>query len=60
MNSTLQLAIRVLGSEEKARMWLGKSRCCFEGFSGWELMDSDSGREVVESVLLMLESGYNA
>ncbi|MEY4590235.1 MAG: hypothetical protein RL497_2311 [Pseudomonadota bacterium] len=52
------LAYEVLGSEEKAKLWLHKARTAFEGLSAMEFMKTEHGAQLVEESLIAMDEGY--
>jgi putative toxin-antitoxin system antitoxin component (TIGR02293 family) len=54
------LAESVLGSEEKAKHWMMKSRRIFAGMSAKELIQLEQGAPLVEEALIQLDEGYFA
>lgn len=54
------LATEVLGDQDKAIAWLHQPRRAFDGKSAVELMQTEPGAELVEELLLQLDSGYFA
>lgn len=53
------LAVEVLGSVEKAAVWLHKPRTVFDGMSAMEMMQSEVGAQLVEEALRQLDEGYS-
>lgn len=54
------LTLEVLGDDEKAMTWLHKPRRAFDGVSAMELMQTETGAQLVEDMLGQLDSGYFA
>jgi putative toxin-antitoxin system antitoxin component (TIGR02293 family) len=54
------LAVEVLGSVEKAAVWLHKPRTFFDGMSAMDMMQSDVGAQLVEEAIWQLDEGYSA
>ncbi len=54
------LAVHVLGSEDKANVWMHKPRKAFDGLSAAEAMKTEPGGQLVEEHLLQLDSGFYA
>ena len=56
----LALALRVFGSEEKARKWLSTPKTRFNGASPLVLATSAPGVRAIEQLLGEIEEGYFA
>ncbi len=54
------LALEVLGENEKSMKWLHKPRKAFDGVSAMELMQTETGAQLVEDMLGQLDAGYFA
>lgn len=54
------LAVEVFGDDQKANAWLHKARKHFGGQSALEVMQSESGAQLVEASLSQIDAGYFA
>jgi putative toxin-antitoxin system antitoxin component (TIGR02293 family) len=52
------LAVEVLGTEEKATLWLHKPRTIFDGLNAVEYMKTEQGAQLVEEALIRMDEGY--
>lgn len=54
------MAEEVFGDAEKAERWMHKTREALGGISAMEAMQTETGGQLVEELLIQLESGYYA
>lgn len=54
------LALEVFGDQEKAVVWLHKSRRRFADQSAMEILQSEAGAQLIEDTLNQIDAGYYA